>query len=405
MPSSDPPTPQKPESPQPERQEDDQKTMFRFARPSSRFPILMFVLCFLTGLMVLPFLAEQMQYALTRGYERAKSDAAKELLQDLPDPSRRVPLVVKYVAPSVVGIETEMTEAAPPSPNGDPRSRIPLWRSRGEGSGVIVDEEGYLLTNFHVIENARQIVVRLSDGRRVFNVELVGFDPITDLAVLKIDLSNLSAMPWGDSDALEVGDSVLAIGSPFGLFHTVTSGIISAKERYNALEDGPTFQEFLQTDAAVNPGSSGGPLVDMEGKLVGINTAIYGEAYQGISFSIPSRVAKTVYQQIRETGKVTHGWLGVLPAPLPAKMAKEHGLEDAAGVLIYKVLAGSPAQRAGLEDYDILLKWNDIPIRTPADLTHVALLSSPGTEVTLKIIRDGKPRELQVEVGRRPVRL
>jgi serine protease Do len=212
-------------------------------------------------------------------------------------------------------------------------------------------------------------------------------------------------MPWGDSDQLEVGDSVLAIGSPYGLFHTVTSGIISAKERYNALEDGPTFQEFLQTDAAVNPGSSGGPLVDMEGRLVGINTAIYGEAYQGISFSIPSRVAKTVYEQIRETGEVTHGWLGVLSAPLPEKMAREHGLEKTTGVLMVEVLPGSPAQKAGLRNYDIVMKWNDIPVHSPADLTHAALLSSPGSEVQLKVIRDGKPIDLEVVVGRRPVRL
>ena len=198
-----------------------------------------------------------------------------------------------------------------------------------------------MLTNNHVIEDASAIHLKLSDGRTVRNCEVVGVDQLTDLAVLKIDLEGLAAAPWGDSDALEVGDWVLAVGNPFGLDRSVTAGIVSAKERRNVVSSLP-YQDFLQTDAAVNPGNSGGPLVNLQGEVVGINTAIVGDAFQGISFAIPSSIAREVYDRLKTTGKASHGWLGVGLNPLNEDLAEQLGAE---GVLITNVFSDSPADQ------------------------------------------------------------
>ncbi len=255
-----------------------------------------FALCLLLILSLLPIVGERWAYSKQRGIERAKYEAAKKFLEEHPEiPGEgRIPYVVKLVGPSVVGIKTNIFSRGF---FGD--TQISL----GEGSGVIVDASGLLVTNYHVIAPEGRLVdgveIFLSDGRSVSSpVSVVGFDRDVDVAVLKINAPNLVPIKWGNSDALEVGDPVLALGNPYGLTKTVTEGIVSAKERFIVNDKGVVTQEFLQTDAAVNPGNSGGALVNDRGELVGINTAIYGSQYQGISFALPSRRVREVFDKI-----------------------------------------------------------------------------------------------------------
>lgn len=248
-----------------------------------RLGYLVFTLCFLLGLILIPSLAERIVYSVVRGVERAKREEALTFLSQAPEPDSRVPWIVKAVGPSVVGISAD----------------------RSIGTGIIIDPRGYVLTNRHVVnpENAhhlQRLEVRLSDGRfQSGGVELVGSDSTNDLAVLKITLLDLPSITWGDSQTTEVGETVIAIGNPYGLDHSVSLGIISAKDRDKKLSDGST-QVYIQTDAAINPGNSGGPLVDLTGKVIGINTAIFGESYQGISFAVPANLAREVSQKIIE---------------------------------------------------------------------------------------------------------
>jgi len=257
---------------------------------------LIFLLCFLLALILIPSLAERWAYSTARGVERAKREAAERFLKERPEASGegRVPYVVKKVGSSVVGVKTSLVQS-------DFFGGSSL--AQGQGSGVIVDAEGFIVTNFHVICEQGRLVdsaeIVLSDGRTIQNgITLVGFDEKLDVAVLKVEASDLNPIEWGDSDALDVGDPVLALGNPYGLAHTVTQGIVSAKERFIFDEHGVATQEFLQTDAAVNPGNSGGALVDLYGRLVGINTAIYGQQYQGISFALPVKRVRSVYDEI-----------------------------------------------------------------------------------------------------------
>ncbi len=359
-------------------------------------------------------MAMPISYSINRGAEKAKAEAAFELFQKLRDngiatPSEAlIPWVVKKVGPTVVGVKTQGTQPTTLllDPFGNRFRRGPTQEIYGEGSGVIIDSEGYILTNFHVVGSADSVQVVLSDGREVDHVELVGYDESTDLAVLKIDEKNLTAMEWGDSDSTEVGDSVLAIGNPFGLAHTVTQGIISAKERYREIPDSPMHQEFLQTDAAINPGNSGGPLLNMRGELIGINTAIYGETYQGIGFAIPSVLAKRIYEQIRQSnGNLVHGYLGISKIdPLDNSYAVKNGVEPGKGIVISEIKGKSPADRVGLKPGDIILKWGDKEIHNPTHLTHEVILTPPGTEVILTIVRNGEKLEKTVIVGKRPKR-
>ncbi len=245
-------------------------------RRSARLPVMIGLLVLMLGLLILPSVLESIQYSVTRGRQRAIAEVARGELDKLPDLANRYRLVAQAVAPSVVGIDTVQVVQRQDQWNRRTRPYV----AAGEGSGVIVDKRGYIITNFHVIDGASEAKVKLSDGQVISNVTLVGADPATDIAVLKINASGLIAAPWGDSDALQVGDPVLAIGNPFGFDRTVTAGIISATERHNVVGNGG-YQDFIQTDAAVNPGNSGGPLVNMKGQVVGINTAIYGQSYRG----------------------------------------------------------------------------------------------------------------------------
>ncbi len=365
-----------------------------------RTPMLVFALIILVAMLVAPYLAERVQYAITRGDQRAKAEVARAELKALPEAVNRFRLVAKAVAPCVVGVKTvQYVGRRWP----DELSANPLLRAEGEGSGVVVDAAGYILTNYHVIENAAQVQVQLADGRSERNVTVVGADPATDLAVLKVNDGTLLAATWGDSDRLEVGDQVIAVGNPYGLTHTVTAGIVSAKDRHEATDRG--FQEYLQTDAAVNPGNSGGPLVDLQGQVVGINTAIYGRAYQGISFAIPSRLAHEVYDRLKTGAKISRGWLGVAMEDVPQSSAKQLGLDLPAGVVVADVVPDSPAQRAGLRRDDVIVRWDDHKVADPMDLSRAVAKTKIGAKVEVGLIRDGKRITRPVEVAECPPQL
>ena len=279
---------------------------------------------------------------------------------------------------------------------GEMPERIP---QRSLGSGVIVDPSGIALTNAHVIERATEIEVITLDGGK-HKAKVVGLDKKTDLAVLKLDdgKSTFAAARLGDSDRMQVGDWVIAVGSPFGLQATVTAGIISAKARH--IGQGP-FDDFLQTDAAINPGNSGGPLVNMQGEVIGINTAIVAGG-TGIGFAIPSNMAKKIYTELVAKGKVTRGWLGVSIQPLTPDLAKSFGARDPRGVLISDVVPDSPAAKGGLVPGDILLEFDGKKLEGPADLQRAVGLTVPGTTARAKVWRDRGEKTVELKVGEAP---
>ena len=386
------------------------------SRPPARrgsFVSLFMLLILLVLVVSLPYTVENVRYGFVRGQLRAQADfAAQELarldktaeLVTLSDTSRAFRLVAERVEPCVVHIDTEqLTQRPRRAMFDDYGNRAPsFYRSEGQGSGVIIDSAGYILTNFHVVQNASRIEVHLSDGRTIDAVEIVGEpDPITDVAVLKINATGLIAAEWGDSEQLAPGDWVLAIGNPYGLDRTVTAGIVSSRERRIAGEFS-RFRDFLQTDAAVNPGNSGGPLVNIRGQVVGINTAIIGEAFQGISFAIPSRVARDIYEKIRTQGEVVRGFLGIGLGVLTPDIARQLGAADTAGVVVTSVLPGGPAAKAGLEPGDIIVEWDGQAATDVDELILWIGACEVGKNVPMKILRQGQPRSLEVNVGRRP---
>ena len=255
------------------------------------------------------------------------------------------------------------------------------------GSGVIASADGHVVTNFHVVRGADAIVVRLADQSE-YQAKLVGSDPRTDLALLKIEGRGLPAMPFGDSDRLEVGEPVMAIGNPFGLDQTVTTGIVSARERF--IGSGP-YDDFIQTDASVNPGNSGGPLVDVRGALVGINTAIFSQTCGsvGIGFAIPVNIAKDVLRQLRESGKVVRGYLGVAVAPVTPEARRAADLPTPKGAVVAEVVAGSPAAAAALKPGDVIVRFQGEELQDPRDLTRRVAATPPGTSVKLDVVRPG----------------
>ncbi len=280
---------------------------------------------------------------------------------------------------------------------------------RGLGSGIIVSESGYILTNNHVIEDADDITVILPGGRE-FEAELIGADAGregTDLAVLKIDGKNLPTLNFGDSDALEVGEWVVAIGTPFGLSQTVTRGIVSAKGRADPLGSRVVYEDFIQTDTPINRGNSGGALINIRGELVGINTAILtGNSFQpgniGVGFAIPSNLARQIMDRLINTGKVERGWLGVRLQELTYELAEDFGLDERRGALIAIVYEGTPADKAGLKRGDVILELNQTPIRDGIHLTHIVAATEVGKEVEVKISRRGKEKLLKITLGKRP---
>jgi serine protease Do len=324
-----------------------------------------------------------------------------------------LPTVVNISSSRVVRARTEFPEGMMPffrqffggEGDGDENFALPQSRDHREknlGSGVVVSPEGYILTNNHVIDGATEVRVTLSE-KREFQARVVGTDPKTDIAVLKIEASGLSPITIGDSSRAEVGDTVLAIGDPFGVGETVTKGIVSATGRGNlGIED---YEDFIQTDAPINPGNSGGALINDRGELIGINTAIITHGSggnQGIGFAVPSNLARTVMEEILKNGKVTRAYLGIYPQDVTPAIAKAFGEKDPRGVLIGDVSPNGPAQAAGLQRGDIILEVNGKPMTGSNQLRMAISMMQPGSEAKLKVIRDGSQRELTIKLHELP---
>jgi len=312
----------------------------------------------------------------------------------------------RAAAPAVVSVTASRTTQSNPHAE-DPRFRFffgdgaAAQRRLGLGSGVIVSPEGYLLTNHHVVEEATEIEVQLTDGRQA-RARLVGSDPETDIAVLKIDLDGLPVVTLGDVRALQVGDAVLAIGNPFNVGQTVTAGIVSALDRNQA--GSSPFQNFIQTDAAINPGNSGGALVDASGHLVGINTAIYSRTggSMGIGFAVPVDTARQVMEALVRGGSVRRGWIGVEPRDLSAELAESLQLPVKSGVLITGVQQNGPAARGGVRPGDVVVRVGDKPVNNTAELLAAVAALSPQSRSTLALQRGEEVLEVPVVVAERP---
>jgi serine protease Do len=325
--------------------------------------------------------------------------------------------IAKVAMPAVVNIATVKTEKTADAPR-NPLLDDPFFRrffgdrfkhpdaprerkSSSLGSGVIVSQDGYILTNNHVIRNADKIQVLLSDKRQ-FTGKVIGNDPKTDLSVIKIDADNLSFLNLGDSDDLKIGEIVLAIGNPYGLNQTITMGIVSAVGRANVgIAD---YEDFIQTDAAINPGNSGGALVNVRGELVGVNTAIFSTSggYQGIGFAIPSNMAKSVLTSLITKGKVVRGWLGVSIQAITPELAQQFGLEKDYGTLVADVIENSPAEKGGFMRGDVIIELNGKEVDEPYNMRNMVASTAPGEEVTFKVIRDSTIISLLVTIGELP---
>ena len=279
------------------------------------------------------------------------------------------------------------------------QQRPPEFKQPGQGSGFIIDKNGYIVTNNHVVDGADTIKVVLKDDVE-YDAKIVGRDPVTDIALIKVEAKgSLPTVPLGSSDNLKVGEWVAAIGSPFGLEHTVTAGIVSAKGR--VIGSGP-YDDFIQTDASINPGNSGGPLIDMHGEVVGINTMIIAGG-NGIGFAIPIDQAKDIIAQLKSSGEVTRGWLGVTIQDLKGDMAQYYGLKSNSGALVAGVVPGDPADRAGIQPKDIITQVDGKKITTSRDLTALAARLNVGDTARVTVLRDGRSKTLNVKVGKRPL--
>jgi serine protease Do len=340
----------------------------------------------------------------------AVAQTATEGIQALKSQSKAFVAIAKEILPSVVSITSN--KVISPASDGGPFSErffhrffddLPEeFRQQGSGSGVIVSEDGYVLTNNHVVENADDLEVVLYDGRR-FPAEFVGTDPFSDVAVIRIQATGLDPAELGDSDDLEVGEWVLAAGNPFQLSSSITAGIVSAKGRSGI---GLTrYENFIQTDAAINPGNSGGALVNLDGEVVGINTAIATRSggYQGIGFAIPINEARENMDQLIKTGRVTRGFLGVNIGDVDATMAEYYGLDDAKGAIVNHVTDDSPAENAGIEQGDVIVALNGDPIAGFSDLQKRIAAIRPGTEVKLELVRDRRHQSVTAKLGELPV--
>jgi serine protease DegQ len=317
---------------------------------------------------------------------------------------------VQRATPSVVNVSTSKEIRSPRHPLlNDPVFRrffgdqLPdeAQRASSLGSGVIVSTSGYVLTNHHVVESADEIEVTLADGKKLL-AKVVGNDPDTDLAVLRVEADNLPAITFGSAESLRVGDVVLAIGSPFGFSQTVTSGIVSALGRTGLGIN--TFENFIQTDAAINPGNSGGALIDASGNLIGINTAIFSPSggSMGIGFAIPVSTAKMVLEQIVRSGSVTRGWIGVEAQAISPAVAESFKLGSTRGALIAGVLRGGPADKAGVKPGDVLLEVQGKPVADPTGMLNLIAALAPGQPASVKLKRHGQDVDATITVGRRP---
>lgn len=392
--------------------------MSKSPRPAgSRVLLLLLVAALPIAVLTLqPSWLSSLSYAVEVGQARA-SRAELSTAANLSEAFRHVARVVRPSVVSISSVRHVQPAASGSSPFGSqvpeelrgffdeemlkrfgqsPRSRG--YEQRGLGSGVIVSDDGYILTNNHVVGQADEVDVTLSD-ERTFRAEIIGTDASTDLAVLKIDVANLEPAALGSSDALEVGDWVLAMGSPFGLDQTVTAGIISAKSRANVgITD---YEDFIQTDAAINPGNSGGPLVNLRGEVVGINTAIASRSggYMGIGFAIPSEMVRHVMTSIIADGHVTRGWLGAMIQDLNEELAQSFDYNSTHGVLIGDLVPDGPAASSGLQPGDIVVRYADEPVETANELRNLVAGTTPGQTATLEVFRNGQTVNVDVEVG------
>ncbi|MFO0691485.1 MAG: Do family serine endopeptidase [Myxococcota bacterium] len=325
--------------------------------------------------------------------------------------------LAERVAPAVVSIQTsgtvdlgaqpmlppgfeEFFGGGPFGPHGGPGGRGRKHKSSGEGSGFVISPDGYIVTNNHVVENMDEITASFKDGSKL-EAKVIGRDPKTDIALLKVDPKGkaLATIALGDSDAIRAGDWVVAIGNPFGLEHTVTAGIVSAKHRRDV--SGESYEDFIQTDAAINPGNSGGPLIDLQGRVVGINTAIRSDA-NTIGFSVPINQAKQILPQLKADGRVTRGWLGVQIQEVTEPMAEQFGLDEARGALVSQILPDTPAADAGIERGDVIVEFDGKPIGEWRDLPIIVAEARVEKDAKVVVMRDGKRKELRVRVGRLP---
>jgi serine protease Do len=332
--------------------------------------------------------------------------------------SRAFAGIAKKVTPAVVAVKVEKTMAANSDmsnspfddeffrrffgPQFSPRSPQPRSEKKeGQGSGFIISADGYILTNNHVVADVDKITVVLKDGRKL-DAKVIGTDDKSEVALIKIEAKDLPVIELGDSDELEVGEWVIAIGNPFGLAETVTVGVVSAKGRQIGITDGG-YEDFIQTDAAINPGNSGGPLLNIDGKVIGINTAIISGSggYMGVGLAIPINMAKLIKDQLMSNGKVERGYIGVTmnPEGLTTELAESFGLDKNVGVLVTEVEPESPADKAGLKQGDVILKMNDKEVRSNESLRNTISLMAPGTKIKLMVFRDGKEKEVTVEIG------
>ena len=288
---------------------------------------------------------------------------------------------------------------AQPEPRGE-------RRAMGQGSGFVfaskdglLSDKTYILTNNHVVKGAEKIAVKFQDGRE-FNAKVTGHDPQSDIAVIEIKTGNIPALDWGDSSKLEVGEWVVALGNPFGLSHTLTVGVVSAKGRTSiGIND---YEDFIQTDAAINPGNSGGPLVNLDGEVMGINTAIFSRSggYMGVGFAIPSNLARAIANQLIEQGEVTRGYLGIVIQQLTPDLAESFGIDARQGILIAQVSEDSPAEKAGLRQGDVIVAYRGEPVRDIGNFRNRVALTAPGSQEQLTILRDGQSKTLSVAIGK-----
>jgi serine protease Do len=338
--------------------------------------------------------------------------SAPNVPRQITETSKAFSEIVSAVSPAVVNISTTKVFKRDSEPLfEDPffdffkpfhDLRMPKkWKEQSLGSGVIVSSDGYIITNNHVVEKSDEIKVTLLD-KRMFKGRIVGADPKTDIAIVKIDAANLPTIPWGDSEKLQVGEFVLAIGNPYGLSHTVTMGIISAVGRANVgIAD---YEDFIQTDAAINPGNSGGPLVNIKGELIGINTAIFSKTggYQGIGFAVPTNMVRPLMSQLIQKGKIIRGWLGVTIQEMTPEIAQKFGLEKSRGALVSDVTKGSPAEKAGILRGDIVIEFNRKEVKDVASLRNMVSQSKVGSDVLIKILRSGKEYTVRLVVAELP---
>jgi serine protease Do len=367
----------------------------------SRLPILLLLLLGIIVLAYVPALVQRISYSKTMGELQALREVLPKL--DLKSLSKAFNVVYRKIKPSVVHISTVRTIRT----NANELAMLPgaQYQQRAEGSGVIADEAGYIVTNQHVVEGFPEINVSLDDGTTL-RAEVIGTDPAIDLAVLKVDATGLAAAEWGDSDKLEPGELVWAIGNPFGLDQTITAGIVSGKGRHLGRQMSP-FQEFLQTDVAINPGNSGGPLVDIEGDVVGINAAIVGNTYEGVSFAVPSNLVRKSYMEIRSKGRVVRGYIGVGLATLDPLVAANltklgYPTDRTKGVVVVQLNRQGPAAKAGILPGDIITEFNGQPVADSGALTVLIGQSSVGAKVPVKIVRRGEEQTIEVTIEERP---